>query len=69
MFDLMDERYVASNDDSIIKFDDLRKTKLTLEQINSIRKEQEAKAKEYTKELETVKKMYAAPKEEEAPVI
>jgi hypothetical protein len=68
MFDIMDERYVASNDDSIIKFDDLRKTKLTLEQINSIRKEQEIKRREYTKELKTVKDMYAQPTEE-APAI
>ena len=60
----MDERYAASKDDSIIRFDDLRKTKLTLEQINSIRKEQEIKAREYIKELETVKAMYAAPQEE-----
>ena len=65
----MDERYAASKDDSIIRFDDLRKTKLTLEQINSIRKEQEFKAREYIKELETVKAMYAAPQEETAPVI
>ena len=38
MFDLMDERYTAKDDESIIRFDDLRKTKLTLEQINQIRK-------------------------------
>ena len=43
MFDLMDERYSAKDDTSIIRFDDLRKTKLTLEQINQIRKEQESK--------------------------
>jgi|TARA_Y100000310_G_scaffold93455_1_gene90942 hypothetical protein len=66
MFDLMDERYNAKDDTSIIKFDDLRKTKLTLEQINQIRKEQEIKAREYIKELETVKAMYAAPQEETA---
>jgi|TARA_B100001964_G_C14091159_1_gene534848 hypothetical protein len=64
MFDIMDERYAASKDDSIIRFDDLRKTKLTLEQINSIRKEQESKKREYTKELETVQTMYATPTEE-----
>ena len=69
MFDLMDERYTAKDDHSIIRFDDLRKTKLTLEQINSIRKEQELKAKEYTKEIETVKTMYATPSEEVAPSI
>ena len=39
MFDIMDERYKAQDDASIIRFDDLRKTKLTLEQINQIRKE------------------------------
>ena len=69
MFDLMDERYTAKDDNSIIRFDDLRKTKLTLEQINSIRKEQELKAKEYTKEIETVKQMYAPPSEELSPAI
>ena len=69
MFDIMDERYKAQDDASIIRFDDLRKTKLTLEQINQIRKEQESKSKEYTKELETVKTMYAAPKEEAAPTL
>ena len=69
MFDIMDERYKAQDDASIIRFDDLRKTKLTLEQINQIRKEQESKSKEYTKELETVKNMYAVPKEEAAPTV
>ena len=63
MFDIMDERYSAKEDNSIISFDDLRKTKLTLDQINQIRKEQEIKSKEYNTELETVQKMYAAPKE------
>jgi hypothetical protein len=69
MFDLMDERYTAQDDESIIRFDDLRKTKLTLEQINQIRKEQEIKSQEYNAELETVQKMYAAPKEEAAPTL
>lgn len=69
MFDLMDERYSAQDDESIIRFDDLRKTKLTLEQINQIRKEQEIKSQEYNAELETVQKMYAAPKEEAAPTL
>ena len=65
----MDERYTAKDDKSIIRFDDLRKTKLTIEQINQIRKEQESKSKEYNKELETVKTMYAVPKEEELPQV
>ena len=69
MFDLMDERYQAKDDEYIITFNDLRKTKLTLEQINQMRKEQEIKSKEYNTELETVQKMYAAPKEEAAPTI
>ena len=69
MFDLMDERYSAQDDESIIRFDDLRKTKLTLEQINQIRKEQEIKSQEYNAELETIQKMYAAPKEEAAPTL
>jgi hypothetical protein len=61
--------YSAQDDESIIRFDDLRKTKLTLEQINQIRKEQEIKSQEYNAELETVQKMYAAPKEEAAPTL
>ena len=32
-------------------------------------REQEIKQKEYTSELETVQKMYSAPKEEAAPTI
>ena len=69
MFDLMDERYSAQDDESIIRFDDLRKTKLTLQKINQIIKEQEIKSQEYNAELETVQKMYAAPKEEAAPTL
>tara|TARA_A100001015_G_scaffold172150_1_gene191309 strand:- start:1013 stop:1237 length:225 start_codon:yes stop_codon:yes gene_type:complete len=69
MFDLMDERYSAKDDQSIIRFDDLRKTKLTLEQINQIRKEQEQKSKEYSKELTTVTKMYSTAKEEATPTL
>ena len=69
MFDLMDERYSAQDDESIIRFDDLRKTKLTLEQINQIRKEQEIKSQQYNAELETVQKMYAAPKDEASPTL
>ena len=36
-------RYTAEEDNSIIKYKDTRKTRLTLEQINKMRRIQEAK--------------------------
>jgi hypothetical protein len=62
-----DNRYISSNDTSILKSKDLRKTRLTLKMINDIRKAAEAHDKEKREELGLVRKMYAAPPPEAAP--
>lgn len=56
-----DNRYISSNDTSILKSKDLRKTRLTLKMINDIRKAAESHDKEKREELGLVRKMYAAP--------
>ena len=53
-----DKRYEADSDDSIIKKSDTRKTKLTLRQINRIRKASELHNEESKRDLEFVKQMY-----------
>jgi len=53
-----DKRYDATSDDSILKKSDTRKTKLTLRQINRIRKASELHQEETKKDLEFVKQMY-----------
>ena len=53
-----DKRYEAGSDDSIIKKSDTRKTKLTLRQINRIRKASELHNEESKRDLEFVKQMY-----------
>ena len=53
-----DKRYEADYDDSPMKKDDTRKTRLTLSQINRIRKASELHTEEKRKELEFIKQMY-----------
>ena len=53
-----DKRYDADYDDSPMKKDDTRKTRLTLGQINRIRKASELHTEEKRKEQEFVKQMY-----------
>ena len=53
-----DKRYEADSDDSIVKKGDTRKTKLTLRQINRIRKARELHNEESKRDLEFVKQMY-----------
>lgn len=48
-------------DASQLKFSDARKTRLTLRQINRLRKMNDMRALENQKELEFVKRMYAPP--------
>lgn len=54
-------RYLARNDTGVLKNSDLRKTRLTLKDINMIRKAAEAHQKEEREELVLVRKMYAMP--------
>ena len=56
-------RYDNEEDITVRELDDTRKTKLTLKQINALRKSIEAKADEYERDMERVRKMYAQPSE------
>jgi len=53
-----DKGYDATDDDSIVKRDDTRKTRLTLRQINKARKASELHVEETEKELGFVRQMY-----------
>ena len=53
-----DDRYSPEYDDSIVSLDDVRKTRLTLKQINRVRKSAELHTKEKEKELDFVRQMY-----------
>jgi hypothetical protein len=54
-------RYLSQNDTSVLRKKDLRKMRLTLKDLNEIRKASEAHAKEKNEELGLIRKMYAAP--------
>ena len=53
-----DKRYEEGSDDSVIDRSDTRKTKLTLRQINRIRKASELHNEESKRDLEFIKQMY-----------
>ena len=53
-----DDRYDPQYDDSVVKMNDTRKTRLTLRQINRARKASELHTTEKTKELDFVRQMY-----------
>ena len=53
-----DKHYEADLDDSPVKRDDTRKTRLTLRQINRVRKASELHKEEQEKELVFVRQMY-----------
>ena len=53
-----DKSYDATDDESIVKRDDTRKTRLTLKQINKARIASELHQEEEQKELELVRQMY-----------
>jgi hypothetical protein len=56
-----DLRYDAGRDNTVLHRDDTRKTRLTLKQINELRKTTEAHILEQERELEFIHDMYAAP--------
>ena len=56
-------RYDNEDDITVKSLDDTRKTRLTLKQINALRKSIESKAEEYDRDMERVNKMYAQPSE------
>jgi hypothetical protein len=53
-----DDSYEPEYDHSPVDYDDTRKTRLTLSQINRIRKGSELHTKEKQKELQFVRQMY-----------
>lgn len=53
-----DKSYDAGSDESPIDYDDTRKTRLTLGQINKIRKASEFHKEEQEKELVFIRQMY-----------
>jgi len=53
-----DNSYDPTYDDSILNFDDTRKTRLTLRQINRARKASELHNVEKSKELDFIRQMY-----------
>jgi hypothetical protein len=53
-----DDRYEPEHDVSPVDYDDTRKTRLTLKQINRIRKASDLHAEEKKKDLEFVRQMY-----------
>jgi hypothetical protein len=56
-----DLRYEPKRDSDVLHRDDTRKTRLTLRQINELRKSTEAHILEQESELEFINAMYAAP--------
>lgn len=60
------DRYDPVYDDSIVSLDDVRKTRLSLKQINRVRKAAEIHAQEKEKELDFIRQMYGMPPEEAA---
>lgn len=55
------DRYDPIYDKSVIKIGDTRKSRLTLNMINRLRKAGEARQREQEKEMQVIKKMYGAP--------
>ena len=62
------DAYDPSFDDSIVSRDDTRKTRLTLRQINKMRKASEVHKKEQVKELDFIRQMYGIAVNAEAGV-
>jgi hypothetical protein len=61
-----DDRYDPFKDTSVLKQKDVRKTRLTLRQINDLRMASEAREKETKEDLVIIRQMYAPPQTEEA---
>lgn len=57
-----DDKYISSRDTDVLSgLDDTRKTRLTLGQINELRRASDQHVKETQAELEFIARMYAAP--------
>jgi hypothetical protein len=58
-----DDTYLPYRDSSVLDDSDTRKTRLTLKQVNELRKASDQHTKETEIELEFISRMYAAPSE------
>lgn len=56
-----DKRYDPTEDNDVLKLSDTRKTRLTLKQINQMRKNYEAHMAEISMESELIQAQYATP--------
>ena len=59
-----DKRYNPEDDKNVLKLSDTRKTRLTLKQINQMRKNYEAHMAEIAEESELIQAQYATPVQE-----
>ena len=57
-----------TDDNSVAKLSDTRKTRLTLEQINKLRMLADSKLAEYHEKISSIKKQYSPPKEDSATI-
>lgn len=65
-----DDRYDASDDQSVVDIDDTRKTRLSLKDINKARRAEEMHKKEATADLEYIRAMYGiAAQAQEEPAV
>ena len=55
------DQYLSKHDTSVINDDDSRKTRLTLKQINELRRASDLHIKEHEAEMEFISRMYATP--------
>jgi hypothetical protein len=62
-----DKRYDNSRDSNVLEKTDTRKIRLTLKDINMLRKQSEAHQFEQESEMEFVRQMYGQPPAEQAP--
>jgi hypothetical protein len=58
-----DDSYIAARDTGNYQLDDSRKTRLTLKQINELRRASDQHIKEQQAEIEFISRMYATPSE------
>jgi hypothetical protein len=63
-----DESYDERDDHSPLEYNDTRKTRLTLRQINKVRRAAELHTKEQDKELDFVRQMYGVAANAEAGI-
>jgi len=63
-----DDRYQPEYDKSLVDLDDNRKTRLTLKQINRVRKANELHEKEKANEIEFIRSMYGIAAQQQAGV-